>query len=171
MQEVRGSDPGPRAWDAKVGSIYMSIYRSICVYIYISLSLSIYIYICMCIYIYIYTHIMSASQPAPRSWLRCAARRAGHSPGLACSFIFCLFFFISKHILYFQYKYFFLNFLLNFLHLYLTSFSTPGGFSCPRVLPVSVKKTLLLGEPLPCTPAAETALQSLIRHSESLRSH
>ena len=33
-------------------------------------------------------------------------------------------------------------------------------------LPVSVKKTVLLREPLPCSPAAETALQQLIRWSE-----
>ena len=33
-------------------------------------------------------------------------------------------------------------------------------------VPASVKKTLLLGEPLPCLPEAETALQTLIWHSE-----
>ena len=36
---------------------------------------------------------------------------------------------------------------------------------------VSVKKTLLLHEPLPCSPAAETALQALIRCSELLFSY
>ena len=36
-----------------------------------------------------------------------------------------------------------------------------------NVLPVSVKETLLLRKPLPCSPAAETALQPLIWCSES----
>ena len=37
--------------------------------------------------------------------------------------------------------------------------------------PVSVHKTFLLGEHLPCNTAAETPLQPLIWHSESLSSH
>ena len=36
------------------------------------------------------------------------------------------------------------------------------------MIPVSVKKTSLLREPLPCNSEAETALQSLIWHSEAL---
>ena len=35
-----------------------------------------------------------------------------------------------------------------------------------QVIPVSVKQTLLLGEPLPCSPEAETAIQPLIWCSE-----
>ena len=38
------------------------------------------------------------------------------------------------------------------------------------VVPVSVKKKVLLGEPLPCNPSAETAIQPLIWSSESLSS-
>ena len=39
------------------------------------------------------------------------------------------------------------------------------------VIPVSVKKTLFLGEPLPYNPAAETALQALIWCSEKNKSN
>ena len=38
-------------------------------------------------------------------------------------------------------------------------------------MPVSVNKTLLLREPLPCNPAAETAIQPLIWCSESQHSN
>ena len=38
------------------------------------------------------------------------------------------------------------------------------------MIPVSVKQALLLGEPLPCNPEAETARQPLIWRSESLSS-
>ena len=37
------------------------------------------------------------------------------------------------------------------------------GVVATAAMPVSVKKTLLLREPLPCSPAAETAFQPLIR--------
>ena len=37
----------------------------------------------------------------------------------------------------------------------------------PPVIPVSVKITLILREPWPCDPAAETAIQPLIWCSES----
>ena len=40
-----------------------------------------------------------------------------------------------------------------------------------QVIPVSVKHKLLLHRPLPCKTAAETAIQPLIWHSESLSSH
>ena len=43
--------------------------------------------------------------------------------------------------------------------------------SSDHALPVSVKKTLLLRKPLRCSPAAETALQPLIRCSESQKSN
>ena len=61
--------------------------------------------------------------------------------------------------------------------IYLTC--APSRLGSPRVFspwvaladpvpPVSVKITLLSGEPLPCNPEAETALQPLIWHAEGL---
>ena len=44
----------------------------------------------------------------------------------------------------------------------------PSEQAAVCVLPASVKKQLLLGEPWPSNPEAETALQPLIWHSEGL---
>ena len=47
------------------------------------------------------------------------------------------------------------------------SFKRTSELQDVEMIPVSVNKTLLLRKPLPCSPAAETALQALIWCSES----
>ena len=90
----------------------------------------------------------------------------------------CLYIFIFLYYIHIVYTYIYLSiyiyiYIYIHIHIYVFVYSLfpDPPFRIPllgTVKPVFVKTTLLLRKPLPCSPAAETALQPLIWCSESL---
>ena len=129
------------------------------VYIYI------YMYMCVYIYIYIYIHIHHSEREGRGQGI--GSRQAVlHERRSARAYYVC-----TLLLLLYVCMISLLLIWLMFVICYFLAAQIAGAAKpapAPRcLLPVPVKRTLLLGEPLPCNPAAETALQPLLWCSES----